>query len=129
MMKREQTLNQLLVEMDAFSDNEGVIVLAATNRPDVLDKALLRAGRFDKQIVVGAPDVKAREQILEVHAKKKRLADDVDLEIIAKNTSGFAGADLENVLNEIVLLAARRNLQEIGMKEIEDAMVKSNDGT
>ena len=122
--EREQTLNQLLVEMDGFSDNEGVIVLAATNRPDVLDKALLRAGRFDRQIVVGAPDVKAREQILEVHSRKKRLADDVDLKVIAKNTSGFAGADLENVLNEAALLAARRNLNEIGMKEIEDAMVK-----
>lgn len=122
--EREQTLNQLLVEMDGFSANEGVIVLAATNRPDVLDKALLRAGRFDRQIVVGAPDVKAREQILEVHSKKKRLADDVDLKIIAKNTSGFAGADLENVLNEAALLAARRNKTEIGMQEIEDAMVK-----
>ena len=122
--EREQTLNQLLVEMDGFSDNEGVIILAATNRPDVLDKALLRAGRFDRQIVVSSPDVKAREQILEVHARKKKLAEDVDLKVIAKNTSGFAGADLENVLNEAALLAARRNFKEIGMKEIEDAMVK-----
>jgi len=122
--EREQTLNQLLVEMDGFAPNEGVIVLAATNRPDVLDKALLRAGRFDRQILVGAPDVKERERILEVHSKKKRFAADVDLKVIAKNTSGFVGADLENVLNEAALLAARRNLTEIGMKEIEDAMVK-----
>ena len=122
--EREQTLNQLLVEMDGFSTNEGVIVLAATNRPDVLDKALLRAGRFDRQIVVSNPDVKARQQILEVHARKKRLADDVDLSIIARNTAGFAGADLENVLNEAALLAARRNKHEIGMDEVEDAMVK-----
>ena len=122
--EREQTLNQLLVEMDGFSANEGVIVIAATNRPDVLDKALLRPGRFDRQIVVSAPDVKAREEILEVHSRKKKLGEDVDLKLIAKNTAGFAGADLENVLNEAALLAARRNLEEIGMKEIEDAMVK-----
>ena len=122
--EREQTLNQLLVEMDGFSPNEGVIVLAATNRPDVLDKALLRPGRFDRQIVVSSPDVKAREQILEVHARKKKLANDVDLGIIAKNTAGFAGADLENVLNEAALLAARRDKTEISMKEIEEAMVK-----
>ena len=122
--EREQTLNQLLVEMDGFGTNECVIVLAATNRPDVLDKALLRPGRFDRQIVVSAPDVKAREQILEVHARKKKLAEDVDLKTVAKNTSGFAGADLENILNEAALLAARRNLDCVGMKEIEDAMVK-----
>ena len=122
--EREQTLNQLLVEMDGFSANEGVIVLAATNRPDILDKALLRPGRFDRQIVVSNPDVKAREQILEVHARKKKLAEDVDLKTVAKNTSGFAGADLENILNEAALLAARRNLDCVGMKEIEDAMVK-----
>ncbi len=114
----------MLVEMDGFGTNEGVIVLAATNRPDVLDKALLRPGRFDRQIVVSAPDVLAREQILEVHSRKKRLADDVDLKTIAKNTSGFSGADLENVLNEAALLAARRDKMEIGMAEIEDAMIK-----
>ena len=122
--EREQTLNQLLVEMDGFGTNEGVIVLAATNRPDVLDKALLRPGRFDRQIVVPAPDVLAREQILEVHARNKKIADDVDLKTIAKNTSGFSGADLENVLNEAALLAARRDLSQIGMPEIEDAMIK-----
>ena len=122
--EREQTLNQLLVEMDGFTANEGVIVIAATNRPDVLDKALLRPGRFDRQIVVPAPDVKAREQILEVHSKKKKFEDDVDLKLIAKNTSGFTGADLENLLNEAALLAARRNKTAIGQREIEDAMVK-----
>ena len=122
--EREQTLNQLLVEMDGFSANEGVIVLAATNRPDVLDKALLRPGRFDRQIVVSAPDVKAREEILEVHSRKKKLAPDVDLKTIEKYTSGFSGADLENVLNEAALLAARRNKPEISMTEVEDAMVK-----
>ena len=122
--EREQTLNQMLVEMDGFSANEGVIVLAATNRPDVLDKALLRPGRFDRQIVVPPPDVKAREQILAVHSKKRTFAEDVDMKLIAKNTSGFVGADLENLLNEAALLAARQDHTAIEQKDIEDAMVK-----
>ena len=126
--EREQTLNQLLVEMDGFGTNEGVIVLAATNRPDVLDKALLRPGRFDRQIVIPAPDVRAREEILEVHAKKKKLGEDVNLKIIAKNTAGFSGADLENILNEAALLAARRDKTEISMQEIEDATIKVSMG-
>lgn len=122
--EREQTLNQLLVEMDGFEENEGVIVMAATNRPDILDNALLRPGRFDRQIVIGMPDVKARQQILEVHSLKKPLDEDVDLETIAKQTSGFAPADLENILNEAALLAARREHTKISMSDIEDSMLK-----
>ena len=107
--EREQTLNQLLVEMDGFTANEGVILIAATNRPDVLDKALLRPGRFDRQIVVGLPDLKGREEILKVHLKKRKvpLGDDVDVKAVAKGTPGLAGADLENLVNEAALLAAR----------------------
>lgn len=119
--EREQTLNQLLVEMDGFSGNEGVIVIAATNRSDVLDPALLRPGRFDRQILVGRPDVKGREAILRVHAKNKPLADDVDLKAIAQQTPGFAGADLENVLNEAALVAARRNKTKIDASDIDEA--------
>lgn len=126
--EREQTLNQLLVEMDGFSTNEGVIVLAATNRPDVLDHALLRAGRFDRRIVVSMPDIKAREEILKVHSEKKKFADDVDLSVIAKNTSGFAGSDLENLLNEAALLAARQNKEIIEMIDVEEAMIKVSMG-
>ena len=122
--EREQTLNQLLVEMDGFGTNEGVIVMAATNRQDILDKALLRPGRFDRQIYVGMPDVKGREAILKVHAKGKPLAEDVNLATIAKTTIGFTGADLENLLNEAALLAARRNKRFITMAEIEEAMIK-----
>ena len=122
--EREQTLNQMLVEMDGFAKNEGVVVLAATNRPDILDKALLRPGRFDRQIMVSPPDVKAREQILNVHAKQKKFDSTVDLKLIAKNTSGFVGADLENLLNEAALLAARHNQPAISEKDIENAMVK-----
>ncbi|MBR5543956.1 MAG: ATP-dependent zinc metalloprotease FtsH [Clostridia bacterium] len=122
--EREQTLNQLLVEMDGFGANEGVIVLAATNRPDILDPALLRPGRFDRQVTVGYPDVKGREEILQVHAKNKPLAPDVDLHQIAATTVGFTGADLENLLNEAALLAAKRKKLAITMDEIEEATMK-----
>jgi len=119
--EREQTLNQLLVEMDGFDGNEGVIVIAATNRSDVLDPALLRPGRFDRQILVGRPDVKGREAILRVHARNKPLADDVDLKVVAQQTPGFAGADLENVLNEAALVAARRNKKKIDASDLDEA--------
>ncbi len=127
--EREQTLNQLLVEMDGFGVNEGVIMIAATNRPDILDPALMRPGRFDRQIVVSYPDIKGREEILKVHAKGKPLAPDVDLSVIARSTAGFTGADLENLLNEAALLAARKNYHSITMPEIEEATVKVVAGT
>ncbi|MBE6587377.1 MAG: ATP-dependent zinc metalloprotease FtsH [Ruminococcaceae bacterium] len=122
--EREQTLNQLLVEMDGFGSTDGIIVIAATNRPDVLDPALLRPGRFDRQITVSQPDIKGREEILRVHARNKPLEADVDLATVAKSTSGFTGADLANLLNEAALLAARKNKQLIGMLEIEEAFNK-----
>ena len=122
--EKEQTLNQLLVEMDGFAKNQGVIVLAATNRPDILDPALLRPGRFDRQIHVGTPDVKGREDILKVHAKNKRLDDSVDLKLIARSTAGFTGADLSNLLNEAAIMAARENKAAISMEIINDAMMK-----
>ena len=127
--EREQTLNQLLVEMDGFGANEGVIMIAATNRPDVLDPALMRPGRFDRQVFVGYPDIKGREDILKVHAKGKPLAPDVVLNTVAKSTAGFTGADLENLLNEAALLAARKNLKAITMEEIEEATIKVVVGT
>lgn len=127
--EREQTLNQLLIEMDGFGENEGVIIIAATNRPDILDPALLRPGRFDRQLTVGYPDVKGREEILKVHARNKPLAPDVKLEIIAKSTAGFTGADLENLLNEAALLATRRKKKAITMEEIEEATRKCVVGT
>ena len=123
--EREQTLNQLLTEMDGFEGNSGVIILAATNRPDILDPALLRPGRFDRQITVNYPDVKGREAILKVHAKGKPLAKEVSLEVLAKRTPGFTGADLENVLNEAAILAARYKKKEIGMTELEEAITRT----
>ena len=122
--EREQTLNQLLVEMDGFGANEGIIIMAATNRPDILDPALLRPGRFDRQIVVNAPDVKGREEILKVHSRAKPLADDVDLSVVAKSTVGFTGADLENLMNEAALLAAKLGEKKIRMQHIEDSVIK-----
>ena len=127
--EREQTLNQLLVEMDGFGINEGVIVVAATNRADILDPALLRPGRFDRQVVVGRPDVKGRESILKVHAKGKPLNEDVDLKVIARTTPGFTGADLANLMNEAALLTARHNKRAIDMEEVQKAFIKITVGT
>ena len=127
--EREQTLNQLLVEMDGFETNSGVILIAATNRPDVLDPALLRPGRFDRQVVVGNPDVNGREEILAVHVRKVPLAPDVDIRVIARGTPGFSGADLANLVNEAALLAARRNKFKVTMKDMEDAKDKVLMGT
>ena len=123
--EREQTLNQLLVEMDGFGVNQGIIIMAATNRPDILDPALLRPGRFDRQVVVGRPDVKGREEIFKVHSKKKPLADDVDLSVLAKSTAGFTPADIENIMNEAAILTARNKKDKISMEIIEEAITKT----
>ena len=122
--EREQTLNQLLVEMDGFESNEGVIIIAATNRPDVLDPALLRPGRFDRRVVVPRPDLRGRLAILKVHTRRVPLADDVDLDVIARGTPGFVGADLENLVNEAALLAARRDADKVAMVDFEEAKDK-----
>ena len=127
--EREQTLNQLLVEMDGFESNEGVILIAATNRPDVLDPALLRPGRFDRQVVVPVPDIRGREQILSVHSRRIPLAGDVDLSIVARGTPGFSGADLENLVNEAALMAARKNKDEVDLSDLEAAKDKVLMGT
>jgi cell division protease FtsH len=123
--EREQTLNQLLVEMDGFSANEGIIIMASTNRPDILDPALLRPGRFDRHILIDRPDVKGREAILSVHIKDKPVADDVNLEVLAKRTPGFTGADLANMVNEAALLSARRGHEKISMQELEESIEES----
>jgi cell division protease FtsH len=127
--EREQTLNQLLVEMDGFGVNEGIIMIAATNRPDILDPALLRPGRFDRQVVVDVPDVKGREEILKIHSRKKPLAGDVDLKQIAKSTAGYTGADLENLMNEAAIFAARRGRDVISKEDMDDANIKVMIGT
>jgi cell division protease FtsH len=122
--EREQTLNQLLVEMDGFEDNSGIIVLAATNRPDILDPALLRPGRFDRQIVIGIPDIRGREEIFRIHSRNKPLDESVDPKVLARRTPGFTPADIENMLNEAALLTARRNGRKIRMDELEEAITK-----
>lgn len=120
--EREQTLNQLLVEMDGMTDNNGIVIIAATNRPDVLDPALLRSGRFDRRVTVNLPDIKGREEILQVHARNKKLASDVSLENLARRTPGFSGADLANVLNEGAILAVRNKETQITMNDLDEAI-------